>query len=55
MIFIEHFKRNLELNLAKLVGNLDIIGNPITVITNLKGGLKQIYEKPKEKFNFGKF
>lgn len=39
--------KTLELNLAKLIGNLDIIGNPITVFSNIKGGLQKLYQKPK--------
>lgn len=45
-----HIKDTLSFNVAKILGNLDIIGNPVSLFSNVAGGFKQFYEKPKEGF-----
>lgn len=40
----------MRTNIAKIVGNLDIIGNPVSLFSNIAGGFKAVYQKPKEGF-----
>jgi vacuolar protein sorting-associated protein 13A/C len=47
---ITHFKDTMRMNIAKIVGNLDIIGNPVSLFSNVAGGFKAVYQKPKEGF-----
>ena len=35
-----HFKDQFGLNVAKLVGNLDIIGNPVSLFSNVTSGFE---------------
>ena len=43
-IMISHYKNTLKINVAKILGNLDIMGNPVSLFSNVKGGFKSIYE-----------
>lgn len=37
---ITHFKDQINYNVAKMVGNLDIIGNPVSLFSNVTSGFK---------------
>lgn len=52
-IMINHFKQTMKFNLAKIVGNLDIIGSPVFFFSNIAGGFEEVYKKPKEGFEKG--
>lgn len=39
-IMVTHMMDTFKVNLAKIVGNLDIIGNPVSLFSNIAGGFK---------------
>ena len=39
-IMTTHMKDQLYRNLAQIVGNLDIIGNPVSLFSNVAGGVQ---------------
>ena len=43
-IMMTHMMDTFKINLAKIVGNLDIMGNPVSLFSNIAGGFKQVYE-----------
>jgi hypothetical protein len=43
---VNHLKDQKNLNIAKLVGSLDIIGNPVSLFSNLSSGVVEFFEKP---------
>lgn len=43
---MNHLKNQKNLNIAKLVGSLDIIGNPVSLFSNLSNGVVEFFEKP---------
>lgn len=45
---ISHYKNNLTYQLFKLLGSLDLIGNPLGLINNFKVGIKDVITKPIE-------
>jgi vacuolar protein sorting-associated protein 13A/C len=45
-IIINHLKDQKNMNIAKLVGSLDIIGNPVSLFSNLSEGVVEFFEKP---------
>ena len=47
---IDHYKDSLFYQLLKLLGSLDLIGNPIGLISNLGMGVKDAIVKPIEGF-----
>lgn len=49
-LMITHFRETMKLNIAKIVGNLDIIGSPVFFVSNIAGGFKEVYQKPREGF-----
>lgn len=42
-IMITHYKDTMRMNIAKILGNLDIIGNPVSLFSNIAGGFKAVY------------
>jgi len=47
---IHHYKSNCMNQLYKVVGSLNIIGNPLGLFRNIKTGFVDLYEKPAEGF-----
>jgi vacuolar protein sorting-associated protein 13A/C len=45
-IILNHLKDQKNMNIAKLVGSLDIIGNPVSLFSNLSSGVVEFFEKP---------
>ena len=45
-IILTHLKDQNRKNIAKIVGNLDIIGNPVSLFSNVGNGVVDFYEKP---------
>jgi vacuolar protein sorting-associated protein 13A/C len=47
---IIHYKKNLIMQLYKLFGSFNAIGNPASLFTNIATGLQDLVEKPAEGF-----
>jgi vacuolar protein sorting-associated protein 13A/C len=43
-----HYKRNMILQIYKLLGAVNLIGNPAGLFTNIATGLQDLVEKPAE-------
>jgi vacuolar protein sorting-associated protein 13A/C len=46
--FIEHYKQTLAKTLLKVIGSIDIIGNPVGLVKSITSGLQDLIEKPME-------
>ena len=49
-ILLTHIMDQNRKNIAKIVGSLDIIGNPVSLFSNVGNGVVQFFEKPVEGF-----
>jgi vacuolar protein sorting-associated protein 13A/C len=47
---IAHYRHNLTYQVLKLLGSLDLIGNPLGLLNNFKVGIKDAITKPIEGF-----
>ena len=52
-LYTQHLKEQAKLNLVKLVGSIDILGNPTNLFGNVSNGVVQFFEKPVEGFKKG--
>ena len=50
-----HIKDQQNRNFARLVGSLDIIGNPVSLFSNISNGVVEFFEKPVSGFIKGPF
>lgn len=49
-ILLTHIMDQNRKNIAKIVGSLDIIGNPVSLFSNVGNGVVQFFEKPVDGF-----
>jgi vacuolar protein sorting-associated protein 13A/C len=54
-IIAMHIKDQQNRNFARLVGSLDIIGNPVSLFSNISNGVVEFFEKPVTGFIKGPF
>jgi vacuolar protein sorting-associated protein 13A/C len=47
---IAHYKKNMIMEVYKLVGSFNVIGNPLSLFSNIATGLQDLVEKPAEGF-----
>ena len=45
-----HYKESLTVSIFKLLGSIDLIGNPVGLFSNIGSGVSDLIEKPKEGF-----
>lgn len=47
---ISHYKQSVTTEVFKLLGSINIIGNPVGLFTQIGTGVSDLFEKPKEGF-----
>ena len=44
----QHYKENMKIEVFKILGSIEIIGNPVKFFGNIGSGFVDLIEKPKE-------